>query len=184
MHLPKFSSTQLVSTTAIASAVTLASVAALAATTSPAAPARAAATPKCATSGLVLWLNTTGNGAAGSSYYNLYFTNLSGHACSLRGYPGVSAVNLAGHQLGARAGRETSQKPSVVTLARGATATAVLRIVDAANFPASVCREVTAAGLRVYPPGQTASKVIPFPFQACSRIGMSNLSVRVVVPKT
>ncbi|HYM44663.1 MAG TPA: DUF4232 domain-containing protein [Solirubrobacteraceae bacterium] len=183
MHLLKFSSTRLITATTAACAAALAS-AALAATASPAAPARAATAPKCATSGLVIWLNTTGNGALGSIYYNLYFTNLSGHACSLRGYPGVSAVNLAGQRLGAGAGRETVQKPSTVTLARGATAMAVLRIVAAGNFPTSVCREVTAAGLRVYPPGQTASKVIPFPFQACSRAGMSNLFVRTVVPKT
>jgi len=57
---------------------------------------------------------------------------------------------------------------------------AVLRIVEAGNFPASACREVTAAGLRVFPPGQTASKVVPFPFQTCSRAGQSVLSVRAV----
>jgi hypothetical protein len=39
----------------------------------------------------------------------------------------------------------------VVTLPREATAVAVLRIVDAANFTASACREATAAGLRISP---------------------------------
>ena len=69
-----------------------AALAALAATSSPA--ATTAATPRCASSGLVIWLETQGNGALGSIYYNLDFTNLSGHACTLVGYPGVSAVNL------------------------------------------------------------------------------------------
>ena len=67
-----------------------------------------------------------------------------------------------------------------MTLAGGATARAVLRIVEAGNYPASICRQVPAAGLRVYPPNQTASKVVPFPFAACSRSGPAYLSVRVV----
>ena len=156
-----------------------AALAALAATTSPA--ATTAATPRCATSGLVIWLETQGNGALGSIYYNLDFTNLSGHACTLVGYPGVSAVNLGGHTLGSAASRDNFHAPVVVTLAAGATARAVLRIVEAGNFPASTCRQVAAAGLRVYPPNQTASKVVPFPFSACSRSGPAYLSVRVVL---
>jgi hypothetical protein len=155
-----------------------AALTAIAATTSPA--ATTASAPRCATSGLVIWLETQGNGAAGSIFYNLDFTNLSGHACTLLGYPGVSAVNLAGHTLGSAASRDNSHAPVVVTLASGATARTVLRIVEAGNFPASICREVPAAGVRVYPPNQTASKVVPFPFSACSRSGPVYLSVRVV----
>ncbi|MCW3028144.1 MAG: hypothetical protein JWN81_1355 [Solirubrobacterales bacterium] len=89
-------------------------------------------------------------------------------------------MNLYGHRLGRSALRDTVQNPGVVTLAPTATATAVLRIVDAGNFTASACREVTAAGLRVYPPGQAASKLVPFPFKTCSRSGAANLSVRAL----
>ena len=155
-----------------------AALAATAATTSPA--ATTATTPRCVTSRLVIWLETQGNGALGSIYYNLDFTNLSGHACTLVGYPGVSAVNLVGHTLGSAASRDNFHAPVVVMLAAGATARAVLRIVEAGNFPSSTCRQVPAAGLRVYPPNQTASKVVPFPFSACSRSGPAFLSVRVV----
>jgi hypothetical protein len=142
-----------------------------------------AAAPSCLTSGLVIWLDTAGNGAAGSVYYNLYFTNLSARSCRLRGYPRVAAVNLAGRQVGRAARRESVGKPTTVTLQRGATAAAILRIVDAANFTASACHEATAAGLRVYPPGQARSKMIPFPFKACSLTGVSVLSVRALAPK-
>lgn len=183
MHLHTFSFTRRTGTAALACATALASVVALAFTASPAAPAGAAAagTPKCATSGLVIWLNDEqGGGTAGSIYYKLELTNLSGHACTLLGYPGVSAVNLGGHQLGSAARQEAFHKPRLVTLASGSDATAVLRIVDAGALPA--CRPVTAAGLRVYPPGQTRSKVVPFPFQACSRAGQSDLVVRAVTP--
>jgi Domain of unknown function (DUF4232) len=184
MHSSKLPSISRLGTRALGCAAALASLAALAATSSPADPARAAAAPRCATSGLVLWLNTAGNGAAGSVYYNLYFTNLSGRPCTLKGYPRVSAVDLGGHRIGATASRETDKQPALVTLGRGVTATAVLRIVQAGNFPAAGCVAVTAAGLRVFPPGQSTSKVIPFPFQACSRAGQRVLAVRTVVRKT
>jgi hypothetical protein len=142
--------------------------------------ATAAAAPRCASSGLVIWLDTNGNGAAGSTFYSLELTNLSGRTCTLAGYPGVSAVNLRGRQLGSSAKRDTSRRPRTITLAAGASAIATLRIVDAGNFSASACRPVTAAGLRVFPPNQTASKVVPFPFGACSRTGPGYLSVQAV----
>jgi len=166
-------------TRAVARSAALASVAAFALASALLAPASAAGTPRCATSGLDIWLNTAGNGAAGSIFYSLELTNLSGHACTLVGYPGVSAANLGGRQLGSAAGREASQT-RVVTLAAGASATATLRIVEAGNFPAPACRQVTAAGLRVYPPGQTSSRLVPFPFQTCSRAGPRVLAVRAV----
>ena len=123
--------------------------------------------PPCSTSGLVVWLDTTGNGAAGSIYYDLELTNLSAQSCTLRGYPGVSAVSLSGAQLGAAASRNPQHALVTITLATGQTAIAVLQIVEAGNYGPTTCGYVTAAGLRVYPPNQTASKVVPFPFMAC-----------------
>jgi hypothetical protein len=142
----------------------------------------AAAAPACKSSSLVVWLNTQGNGAAGSSFFNLEFTNLGAHSCTLRGYPGASGVTLTGHQLGSAASRDPQHAAVTVTLAPRATAHVVLRIVDALNYPKSACMPVTAAGLRVYPPGQTASKLVPFPFLACSRSGSNYLSVETVQP--
>jgi uncharacterized protein DUF4232 len=114
----------------------------------PAAPARSASPPKCATSGLVMWLNSEDSGTAG-------------------------------RQIGSPAGREVTQRPRTVTLAPEAQTTALIRVVDVGALPAS-CRPVTAAGFRVYPPGQTTSKVVPFPFRTCSAAGQSSISVRAV----
>jgi hypothetical protein len=50
----------------------------------------------------------------------------------------------------------------------------------AGNFPESACGRVRAAGVRVYPPNQTQAKVIPFPFDACSRAGPVVLGVNAV----
>ena len=151
----------------------------LAAVAVPTSLARAAA-PACATSGLVLWLNTQGDGAAGSIYYHLELTNQSGHTCTLRGYPGVSAVDLGGHQLGSPGSRDSAHPAHLVTLHPGGTATAVLRVVEAGNFPATACHRVGAAGVRVYPPNQTASRTVPFPFEACSHTGPVILMVESV----
>jgi Protein of unknown function (DUF4232) len=141
---------------------------------------------------LVVWLNTTGNGAAGSSYYNLEFTNLSAHSCTLIGYPGVSALGVSGQQLGSSAGRNAEHTDQLITLSSGAsdadlhgfltgnTATVILQVTDAGNYPNSTCGRVASAGLRVYPPNQTVSKSIPFPFTACSKRGPLFLHVESV----
>jgi Protein of unknown function (DUF4232) len=139
---------------------------------------RAVASP-CETPGLVIWLNTNGSGTAGSVFYHLEFTNLSGHRCTLNGFPFVRAVNLRDQRLGSRASFGGGT-PGNVTLGRGKTATALLQIVEVGNFTPSVCHPVTAAGLRVYPPNQTRPKVIPFPFGACSLAGPVYLTVRPV----
>ncbi|MGC9974768.1 MAG: DUF4232 domain-containing protein [Gaiellaceae bacterium] len=183
MHLPNSYARRLIGAAAIACVAALAMVAVSAATASPARHTGAAASagaPSCATSGLVVWLDTYGNGTAGSIYYNLEFTNLSGHACTLFGYPGVSAVNLAGKQLGSAAIRNNVGPPGTVKLASGSSAIVVLRITDVDNFPSSVCHRVTAAGLRVYPPNQKKSELVPYPFGACSRSGPAYLSVEAV----
>lgn len=146
----------------------------------------------CTTGNLDVWLNTTGNGAAGSSYYRLNLTNLSAAPCTLYGYPGVSGVTQAGIQLGSSAARDPEHAPTLITLtsartARGfemdtthSTASVILQITDAENYPAATCGQITAAGLRVYPPGQKESTVVPFPFVACAKSGPRYLHVEAV----
>ena len=146
----------------IALCVVAAPVAALALTT---AASAGAAAPACRTGGLVVWMDTQGNGTAGTIFYTLNFTNLSGHACTLRGFPGVSAVKLGGGQLGKPGTRDTGQTVKTITIGNGRTAHSTLGIVDIGALPN--CPPTTAAGLRVFPPNQTSSKVIPFPFPAC-----------------
>lgn len=166
---------------AAAAAICAAVLIPLAATASstPNAPALRSVAP-CIGNDLVVWLNTQGNGTAGSIYYDLEFTNLSGIACTISGYPGVSAVNLSGHQLGSAAGRNPQHAPGPVVIANGGTAIAYLQITEAGNFPSATCRMTTAAGIRVYPPNQKTSRVIPYPFSACSRSGPVYLHVEAV----
>jgi Protein of unknown function (DUF4232) len=179
MHMPVLSPRWLAGVAAMTGAAALTPVAALAATASAPAGAATAGTPGCATAGLVVWMNTQGSGAAGSIFYTLRFTNLSGHACTLRGYPGVSAVSLGGRQLGSPAAWGPPGT-HVVRLANRATAYAVLQYSDVvtSNSGPEPCDAANAAGLRVYPPDQTASKIVPFPLTACTRGGLVYMSVR------
>lgn len=156
-------------------------------------PAVSGALPSCTSAGLVVWLDTVGSGSAGGSYFDLEFTNVSGHTCTLDGYPGVSAIDVAGHQLGSAASRDTVSPVHKITL-HSATSTAglpplggtvtasvVLKITDVGVYSPSQCHYVTAAGLRVYPPNQTTAKVVPYPFAGCARRGAIFLQVGAIV---
>jgi hypothetical protein len=155
----------------------------LTASTTAGAQTAAATTPRCTTAGLEVWLGVGGGGGqAGSIAYPMEFTNVSGHACHLFGFPGVSA-EVAGHQAGSAARRDHSAPEQTVTLHAGATAHTVLQIADVSAFPASSCRPVTAGGLTVYPPGAVTAAQIPFRFRACSAKGPRFLSVGPVQPR-
>jgi hypothetical protein len=135
----------------------------------------------CSPSGTVTWLNTTGQAATMSVIYDLQFTNLSGRSCRIYGYPGVSAVSLRGRQVGAAARRSKTTPEKVVTVAAGKTAEVLLQVFETGNFSRAKCRPVTAAGLRVYLPGRSVSRVVPFPFSACSGRSVTFLTVSPVV---
>jgi Protein of unknown function (DUF4232) len=157
-------------------AVTLAALAATGARVA------AAAAPTCSTNGLHISAKARHNSTAGSTYVDLVFTNRSAHTCALTGYPGVSAVDAAGHQLGTPAARSAQTPVRTVAIVPGRSATALVQITDTGAIPASVCRAVRAAGLRVYPPDARASQVVPYQFRACSRPGHAYLHVRAVAP--
>jgi Protein of unknown function (DUF4232) len=131
--------------------------------------AASAATPKCSPANTQVWLGLgLGGGTAGSVYYPLEFSNVGHHACTLTGYPGVSAYGASGGQVGPPASRN-GQPHGTVTLAPGATAHALLRILD---WGAVCSTKVVAGGLKVYPPGENRSEPIPFSFGACAHRGV------------
>jgi hypothetical protein len=127
-----------------------------------------------------------GNGAAGTIYYPLEFTNLSGHTCSMRGFPGVSAISRSGQQLGSPAGWESGGgfgTPRTVDVRAGATVHAVLAYHDAAVSTEPGCHPVnTTFELRVYPPNERAATHAFFDLEACSHSGVAYLSVGPIKP--
>jgi hypothetical protein len=148
------------------------------------AAAATSATPKCGLSDLRIWLGIPGDSAAGTTFEQLELSNISKHSCTLIGFPGVSAVGLGGHQLGSAAVRDHTDKKLLVTLARGATAHAVIGLTDPGFFPASACHPANAIGLRVFPPNDTKSTVVGFSFKACKTKGPKFLSTGTTVKGT
>lgn len=128
-----------------------------------------------------------GTGAAGTFYYDLTFLNHGTAPCTLFGYPGVSYVRGdTGIQTGDAADRNPSiagqTGATVVTLAAGATAHAVLAEVDVANYSPSDCQPTAIRGLRVYPPDQTTALFVPQATTGCQATGVHQLGVGFVVP--
>jgi hypothetical protein len=142
---------------------------AAAATDAAAHGARTAAAATCTPAHTQEWLGLgLGGGTAGSTYYPLEFSNVGHQTCTLSGFPGVSGIGNGGGQVGPAASRN-GQAHGVVTLAPGATAHALLRVVD---WGALCSKEVVAQALKVYPPGEKSSGVVPFSFGACAHRGV------------
>ncbi len=147
----------------------------------PATPTVAGAAPACPTRSLGLKLGS-GQGAAGSTFQVIDFTNISNATCTLYGYPGVS---LAGGkpvtQIGLAAAESHATARKLVTLSPGAVASAVLQIAHAVNFPAARCGLVTADYLQIYPPNQTTPGYLHYRSQTCAK-KVQILTISVVQP--
>jgi hypothetical protein len=158
-------------------------------TTAPAStrtPAGAAGTTAamCQSTALKIVVNGgAAGGAAGSIYYPVDFTNISGSACKMYGYPGMSFVTAnggTGQQIGAAAQENPSYAKKPVQLAAGGVAHAWLEVAEAGNYPSSTCKPMAAHWLRVYAPGNTAAVYVNHSFSACSSANAPLLTVMPV----
>lgn len=179
--------------TAMAGTAILLPTIALASSGSPAAATRSTAatsatasagTGRCLRSALVAWLGIPRTGFSNeASAYDLEISNISDRTCTLYGYPGVSAVNARGKQIGSAASRAGGAE-QLVTLPPGATSYAILYIDYKGDFLASQCHPELAAGLRVYAPGDYSSMRFPYPFWACAKSGPQYLAVSTTAAGT
>jgi hypothetical protein len=174
---------RLIAVSAAAIAGLVISSAAYAATSSPAAGAATAIPPCTAALGqhgnVSVWVAVDqGNGTAGTTYYPLEFTNTGQHACSLFGYPGVSAISRTGQQLGSPASWGSRSGARQVVLEPGATAHTILAYHDVRAYTPRVCDPVdTTVELRIYPPGQRIATYAAFDFEACSHAAVDYMGI-------
>lgn len=149
-----------VTATATTTATTTATVTAtpsLSRVTSPAGSA-----PTCPTGQLSVRLGN-GGAAAGTAYRPIVFTNHGSSSCALRGYPGVAFVAPAtGGQVGSAALHNPQQPVTTILLAPASSASALLGIGTYQNYPPKQCLSHPVSGLRIYPPGNTATAYVPF----------------------
>jgi hypothetical protein len=148
-------------------------------------PASSPSTPSgpgpCQSSALKVTLGQ-GGAAAGTTFYPIVFTNISGSACTLYGFPGVSFTGETyAVQVGPAASRNHDSPEHLVTLAPSGTASALIGVVDAENY-SSGCGQTTVSGILVYPPNLTASVGLPFNGMTCVNSKDHVLSVNAVVP--
>ena len=120
-------------------------------------------------------------GAAGSVYQVIDFTNIGTASCSLYGYPGIA---LAGGspvtQIGMAASRSPQAGPALVILKPGGVANTLLRITQAQNYPTSKCSPMASTYLQIYPPNQTTPIYLGYQSTGCSATGVNLLTVSVV----
>ena len=122
----------------------------------------------CAATGLGVWVAADyGQGAAGSTFIPLEFTNVGSQTCTLQGFPAVAALDRNGNQLGPAATRNHLFTPHTVTLAPGQTAHAVLQYIQAVATNCPLAQQVPAYELQVSPPNRTAKDHALFDFETC-----------------
>jgi hypothetical protein len=154
-------------------------------TATPSAPASPTVTPSpsgpqpCSTTDLKLTVGAA-NGAAGTIFYPLNFTNTSGSACTMFGYPGVAFVSSpGGSQIGAPASRRIAAAPAVVTVAPGATAHATLAVSDV--LIGNNCKHQQQVNwVQVYPPDQFTALFAPLSRQGCADKSLVTMGVTTV----
>lgn len=124
----------------------------------------------------------SGGATAGSVYRGLAVTNTSGEECILKGFPGVSFVNDAGHQIGAPATRNSAEPSVSIELPPGESAMATLKQTNAQNYGAQ-CEQTEAAGLRVYPPSAYDSLIVEQDITACANDAASLMTITAFQPQ-
>ncbi|HEX9042967.1 MAG TPA: DUF4232 domain-containing protein [Trebonia sp.] len=143
-------------------------------------PPTTSAVPGCATRDLQVRAGVS-QGAAGSVYQVIVFTNIGNKACTLYGYPGVS---LAGGtpvtQVGQAAARSPVAGPTLVTLQPGQAGNALLRITQALNYPAATCSPKATTYLQIYPPNQTTPMYLAYTATGCASTSVKLLTIGVV----
>ena len=153
--------------------------------TAPAPGSPSAVTPSpsgpqpCATRDLKLTVGAA-SGAAGTIFYPLDFTNTSGSACTMFGYPGVAFVSSpGGNQIGAPANRRVAAAPTVITVASGATAHATLAVSDV--LIGNNCKHQQQVNwVQVYPPDQFSALSAPLSRQGCADKSLVTMGVTIV----
>lgn len=138
-----------------------------------------AVTPRCTNADLVATYRSADSGA-GHHFGWLRLRNTSDHACTVRGYGGLSYVgNGDGTQIGAAAGRDDSGvKVRTITLQTGERAKSRVNETAAGNYPKKRCKPAAVDGFRVYVPGATASQYVEHPTTGCRKTSVHLISHR------
>ena len=149
----------------------------------PAAPAPAGPPPPagCLTRYLYASIGNA-QGAAGSAYVELVFTNLDNVSCTLYGYPGVAMDNgVPVTPVGLPSSEDPATPRELVTLPPHGKAAALLRIASTGDYTAAACKPTNTQWLQVIPPNQYVPLYIEYNSQTCAN-AVQMLTVAAVQP--
>ena len=125
--------------------------------------AAAAAVPECGTGTLRASIGGSEAGA-GNIYTTLVLRNVGHATCVMRGYPGLSLLDRQGHQLG-RPAERTVVPTHTIVMRPGGTASTVIHTLNP-GVGTTACLGPSAT-LRVYPPDQRKSLLVPVRLSEC-----------------
>ena len=148
-------------------------------TATPASPPASSGPQPCATTNLKLAVGQP-NGAAGTIFYPLDFTDTGSAACTMYGYPGVAFVSSPGGSvIGAPASRRSPPVPALITVAPGATAHATLAVSDVV-IGNNCVHKVQVKWVQVYPPDQFSALFAGLNRQGCADKSLVTMGVTAV----
>jgi Flp pilus assembly protein CpaB len=153
------------------------------ATVSPA-PAKPNGAPLCATTQLTLRIGG-GLVSDGADIYYIYFKNTAAAACTLRGYPGVSAVtgpDGSASQIGSDAKRASTSPVASQLLKPGRSVQATLRFARTGNFVLPQCQHVNVLFLKIFPPGGATAAYAGIDEQVCAETTLPTMTITTVIP--
>jgi Flp pilus assembly protein CpaB len=153
------------------------------ATVSPA-PAKPNGAPLCATTQLTLRIGG-GLVSDGADIYYIYFKNTAAAACTLRGYPGVSAVtgpDDSASQIGSDAKRASTSPVASQLLKPGRSVQATLRFARTGNFVLPQCQHVNVLFLKIFPPGGATAAYAGIDEQVCAETTLPTMTITTVIP--
>lgn len=176
MHLTTRLGRRLAVGLGLASAAILLPAAALASPPHSGAAGHPATAAACTSNHTLVWWGVPDDAAGPDIFVPLEFSNTGTTSCTLFGYPGVSALDSNGNQVGLPATHSGAKQ--LITIGPGTTAHVLLTVTQGAF----VCpNPVNATELRVFAPGQVSAKLVPLATTGCP--GKSVLHVDAMHPR-
>lgn len=109
-------------------------------------------------------------------------TNTGGTTCTVQGWPGVSFV-AGSTQIGPAGVLDRSTPHPTVTLQPGGQASFVVHVIRPDDYSNAVCAPRLIDGMRIIPPGSTASVFVEAPgYDACSSDLPTTIHIGAIVP--
>jgi len=110
------------------------------------------------------------NGAAGTIYYPIIFTN-TGATCALFGVPAVQPVAGAGHHAVGPLARSLSmgEMPARHVIAKGQSVSVAFGVTETGNYTPSTCVARSASGVMVTLGSFVTSRYLHLPITVCTK---------------